>query len=1253
MTLLRNWAPYFQSSARTKGRAYQLSGRVKQVPPTEGELVRAEVRGGQVYIVTIAGEGSSATARCTCPRYASGTYCKHIWATLLDVARHGITSTAPVSADASAAPPTADSEIGGELRLPKARKRDPGQKQTRTGEPAWVGRLSLLRPPAMGFDPAAPAGLLFQQQVCYVIDPELSMRHNALVVELHQRQPTRTGWSKPKPLRVAYATLHELQDSADRELCSLLLGASGLEAENRLEPSMRERGQCIFRIHIGARRTLLRQMIATGRCFLSGESEAGDMGVPSLGQPLELWDDSEPWVLWSVGTMVGNDLSIGVELRRDDRRIGIEEPDLVLGGADGLLIEDSIAHPFDDREAPRWVQQFRDESRSLSSPWTITVPEADIPRFLERLYLLPQLPELDLPEGVSRNEVRVDPVPQLEIFSPVEPAPAPSSSSDPNRGLLNARVWFAYGDFPVKPGQPGRFVATTGPADAAISDTIATTAALNVSGSDSLDDDEDAEDDAVLAEAAALIGEEGGPTPENGDANASNAASATEASEPDPEAPAVETPSGLEGLDLSNSNGLLIRRNRRKEEDAIASLVSLGFRHYSAADTLQLPAKLLPIAVTTLLERGWSVMADQRLIRRAGIPRMSISSGVDWFELRGGVRFETSNGEQIVGLPEILAAARAGKTMISLGDGTQGMLPTQWLASHGLLLSIGQVQDDHLRFKNTQAALLDSLLTRQELVDVDEKFAEARLKLQRFEAVQPVDPAPTFQGSLRPYQREGLGWLTFQRWFGLGGILADDMGLGKTIQVLAMFDRRYSGPDRDEELTREHRPSLIVVPRSVVFNWMDEARRFTPNLRVQAYTGSERESLRQAFLEHDVIVTSYGLMRRDIAELCKFRFDCIVLDEAQAIKNASSQSAKAARLLQSNSRLALTGTPVENHLSDLWSIFEFLNPGLLGAGSRFADLIKETDGRANRGQRTTMSLKSPSIASPNGAHSATTPAASGGSLAQGDQDAHIAQQIGQALRPLILRRTKAQVLRDLPEKTEQTIVCQMEPEQRKVYDDLLKHYRGALLNHVDARGVGGSAIMVLEALLRLRQAACHPGLIDPARSNEPSAKLDALVDRLADLIEGKHKSLVFSQFTSMLALVRKRLEERGIVHEYLDGQTRHRRQHVQRFQTDPNCPVFLISLRAGGLGLNLTAAEYVFILDPWWNPAVEAQAIDRAHRIGQTRPVFAYRLICENTVEQRIAELQQKKKKLADAILGGQENLLRNLTREDLERLLS
>ena len=275
---------------------------------------------------------------------------------------------------------------------------------------------------------------------------------------------------------------------------------------------------------------------------------------------------------------------------------------------------------------------------------------------------------------------------------------------------------------------------------------------------------------------------------------------------------------------------------------------------------------------------------------------------------------------------------------------------------------------------------------------------------------------------------------------------------------------------------------------------------------------------------------------------------------------------------------------------------------------------------------------------------------------------NVALQIAEALRPFILRRTKKQVLKDLPEKTEQTIVCEMEPKQRKMYDELRLHYRNSLLGAkgtaVTADGEksaasGGSAMMVLEALLRLRQASCHPGLIDPNRRGEPSAKLEALIEMVIELAAEGHKALIFSQFVEMLSIVKTRLEEHGIVCEYLDGQTRDRKRRVQRFQDDPDCPIFLISLKAGGLGLNLTAAEYVFILDPWWNPAVEQQAIDRTHRIGQTRHVFAYRMICQDTVEQRIAELQDRKRQLADAIIGNEQSPLRNLSRDDLERLLS
>jgi SNF2 family DNA or RNA helicase len=367
------------------------------------------------------------------------------------------------------------------------------------------------------------------------------------------------------------------------------------------------------------------------------------------------------------------------------------------------------------------------------------------------------------------------------------------------------------------------------------------------------------------------------------------------------------------------------------------------------------------------------------------------------------------------------------------------------------------------------------------------------------------------------------------------------------------------------------------------------------------------------FDSYDLILTTYGTLRRDALEFKDIEFDYIVLDEAQAIKNAGTDSAKAVRLLRGRQRLALSGTPVENHLGELWSLFEFLNPGMLGSASVF----QLTGGAARNPSEETRQL------------------------------------LAHALRPFILRRTKDQVARELPAKSEQTIFCELEAPQRKLYNELRAHYRSSLLGAIEQQGLAKSKIQVLEALLRLRQAACHPGLLDPKRIDDSSAKLDLLMEHLTDVVEEGHKALVFSQFTSLLAIVRRRLDAAGIVYEYLDGATRDRQQCVERFQNDAACPLFLISLKAGGLGLNLTAAEYVFLLDPWWNPAVEAQAVDRAHRIGQTRQVFAYRLIARDTVEEKVLELQNTKRALAAAIISADNSPLRNLKREDIELLLS
>ncbi|MGE4159814.1 MAG: DEAD/DEAH box helicase, partial [Planctomycetota bacterium] len=490
---------------------------------------------------------------------------------------------------------------------------------------------------------------------------------------------------------------------------------------------------------------------------------------------------------------------------------------------------------------------------------------------------------------------------------------------------------------------------------------------------------------------------------------------------------------------------------------------------------------------------------------------------------------------------------------------------------------------------------------------------------QWFQRIEPGKAPATFKGTLRAYQREGLGWMQMLRRFGLGGCLADDMGLGKTVQVLALLENRRlelreiaeqleSGELKDADgkpvKEVEKGPSLVVVPRSLMFNWRQEISRFAPQLKTLEHFGLSRPKDAKGFKGCDIVLTTYGTLRRDITFLKDIEFDYAILDEAQAVKNAATASSKAVRLIQARHRLALSGTPVENHIGELWNLLEFLNPGMFG------------------------SINGIDINAP-------------------------VDVMAKTLRPLILRRTKDQVARDLPAKTEQTLTCELEGEQLKVYEKIRNHYRHTLLARVDRDGMASSQMEVLEALLRLRQVACHPGLVDKEVPDDvPCAKLELLIPQLEEVIEGGHKALVFSQFTSFLTYVKEALEKAKIPYVYLDGKTRDRGAKVDEFQNDPKKRIFLISLKAGGVGLNLTAAEYVFILDPWWNPAVEAQAVDRAHRIGQTKKVFAYRIVAKNTVEERILEMQKDKKELAEAILGGGDGVLKKLSREDLERLL-
>jgi superfamily II DNA or RNA helicase len=647
-------------------------------------------------------------------------------------------------------------------------------------------------------------------------------------------------------------------------------------------------------------------------------------------------------------------------------------------------------------------------------------------------------------------------------------------------------------------------------------------------------------------------------------------------------------------------------RDRTAEAEAAGTITSMGLR-LDRAGGYELAARHLPRVVRALVDAGWHVEAEGRLYKPAAATRMKVRSGIDWFELSGEVEF----GTETASLPELMAALRRGESFVPLGDGTMGLLPEQWLEKHRLLAGIGNIDGDGLRFKRTQAGLLDALLASQPDVSFDKAFERARDQMRTFKGVEEAKEPAGFVGELRAYQREGLGWMRFLQRFGFGGCLADDMGLGKTVQVLALLEWRRQLRARSRAKNKKP-PSLVVVPRSLVFNWYQEAERFAPKLKVLNHTGA-RLTPGEHFDGYDVVLTTYGTLRRDVLGFDGVKFDYCILDEAQAIKNPNTVTAKAARLIQADHRLALSGTPIENHLGELWSLFEFLNPGMLGSASAFDLGLNGKQG----------------------------------------PDEQTRQVLAQALRPYILRRTKDQVAADLPPKTEQILHCELGRTQRRYYDQLKDHFRRDLLTKVDRDGMQRSKMLVLEALLRLRQAACHPGLIDPSKAAEPSAKLDVLIPQLVEVAEEGHKALVFSQFTKLLAVVRDRLEREGVIYEYLDGRTRDRQAKVERFRSDPGCPVFLISLKAGGLGLNLTEAEYVFLLDPWWNPAVEAQAIDRTHRIGQTRSVFAYRLIARDTIEEKVLQLQDSKRTLADAIITTDNSLIKNLRREDLELLFA
>jgi non-specific serine/threonine protein kinase len=662
-----------------------------------------------------------------------------------------------------------------------------------------------------------------------------------------------------------------------------------------------------------------------------------------------------------------------------------------------------------------------------------------------------------------------------------------------------------------------------------------------------------------------------------------------------------------------------LKRIRRKpeQEQQFYQLLSASETRLKRADssqpygTFELRARAHPFdflmySIPLLTKAGFEIYGEEqlklaRINRATPTLHVNITSGIDWFDLKAVVEY----GEQQIPLHDLRKAIKRGEQYIKLADGSIGQIPLDWLEKYKHLWNLANETAEGFRVRDMHLPLIDELLEGDPAIQIPADLRARRERFRQFEQIAPR-PVPTgFQGELRPYQQRGLEWLHFLRDYHFGGILADDMGLGKTIQVLAFLQSL-------REEGKPYPPSLLVVPKSLIVNWQREAEKFTPDLTFMEYVGQVRSKDTSLFDQFDVIITTYGTMLRDVAILRDYKFNTIILDESQAIKNPLSKSAKAACLLAADHRLVMTGTPVENNTFELWSQFAFLNPGFLGSMEYFK---KEF----------------------------ATPIEAG-------LDEKSAVTLRKLIYPFILRRTKEQVAPELPPRTERVLYTDLDPQQKKMYAQTRERYRAELMGLIETEGFNDVRFKILEGLLRLRQIAIHPALIDKNFKGE-APKFELLLETLETLQQENHKALIFSQFVETLHLLQRELDTRNMRYAYLDGQTANRQEQVDLFQTDPTYRFFLISLKAGGVGLNLTAADYVIHLDPWWNPAVEMQASDRAHRIGQDKPVFIYKIIARDTVEEKILQLQEKKRALVKSLIANEESFFKSLSADDVKML--
>ncbi|MDQ2718176.1 MAG: SNF2 family helicase [Bacteroidota bacterium] len=661
---------------------------------------------------------------------------------------------------------------------------------------------------------------------------------------------------------------------------------------------------------------------------------------------------------------------------------------------------------------------------------------------------------------------------------------------------------------------------------------------------------------------------------------------------------------------------LMVRRNKEAEEEFLKKLSSLHsqFIHQPQSKSLVLKGpdvlknNWFFLFVDAMKEMkvpvyGFEALKNFKFNTAKPSTQIHLSSGVDWFD----AKVELSFGEQRIGIAEIQKALANKQSFVQLNDGTLGILPDQWIKRYGLLFKVGEGRNNQLRLSKFHLSVIDDLYEKRDETELSFELDEKYERLRNFKSIPEVSIPDELFGRLRPYQLSGFHWLNYLDSVGWGGILADDMGLGKTVQALSML----SHYNKEEDGLK----ALVICPTTLIYNWENEIKKFTPSLTWRIHHGNVRAKTKEEFEDANIIITTYGTLRSDIQLLMKIYFDYVVLDESQAIKNPASKVTKAACLLKAKNRICMSGTPLQNNTFDIYAQMNFLNPGLLGSVEFFRNEF-------------------------------STPIDKFGEPEQKDH-------LRKLLYPFILRRTKEQVAKDLPEKTETILFCEMDDAQRNVYETYRNAYRDKILGAIDEQGVGKSQLTILQGLMKLRQICDSPAILnEEEKYPNDSIKLEELTREITENI-GEHKALVFSQFLGMLSLIREKLKENNIEFEYFDGSTppAERERAIQNFQNNDNCRVFLISLKAGGVGLNLTAADYVYIVDPWWNPAVEQQAIDRTHRIGQTKNIFAYRMICKDTIEDKILQLQERKRILAKELISDDQAFVKGLSKEDVEYL--